>query len=938
MRPVLLLVLASLSLSACKDTDTGTDTDDPGETWTVSGEVSGLAGAGLTLALNDGDPLAVDADGAFTFSDALADGAAYAVTVATQPSGPAQTCTVDAGTGTVDGADVTDIAVTCETDAFSVYGTVTGLVSAGLVLSHTGLSEDVVVDPADPSFAFSEQLDGEAWEVVVGGELTDPHQQCTLDGADRAAGNLDGADAVLEVVCVTDTYDVGGTVSGLDGTVTLAVGEDEVDVSADGAVSFALDEGSAYLVEIVEHPDGQTCFVTDGTGTVPVGGDAAAFTVTCEDGRYWPVYAQGTTWLSYVEADGTDRFTASGTDCASDHVWYDECIHAAEVWRVPVLGQTSCEGLTATDTGGTLDWECDGSTNPVQLWSPGIARDGRLSGLIDFAAGTWRPMQVTVEREGEGVVYQTDPAVWWDNTIIVANDGVAGDDHDPSDIFIVNDGSEPVTGRYDLTEAQALLVAPGVVLTRDDDGPDRLVYIGSYEDGVWIEGALDANGATGIYGKGDRLVLRGVRVEGAPWDKAVYLYRAEATRLTDLELVGNLQIIEGRGHMVDGLRTFAGSLQVDGYTGGSVFHDVRISGWGLQLEAPFLRLTHVAGIGLDEGIRMRDTAGVLLDVTVAHPWAYGVYIQGSSELVLSNTAVLNSGEDGFRVDNFRGGSYYGVAQDDLVLRNLAATHSAGYGFLVWAAYAGRGVTGTYEGAMVLGNNGDGDCSLNPTYVDLGLAADCTGASPLTTGASLTDSLVGPVTSDAVNPSGLSGVAEFMPGETLDFETPYRAWALYSADPYPAPSGRGACYSWDDSVTLYCQMTDVRLQASDPNLLGVNPLPTGDDVIVQAGGGGFTLTSQADCDAYTLGSVYSDPDGTASSGDERCVQTFLKDAVEVMGDWVGNDNGLCESHETCIHSPNIGAYQGHGELVEVGTLGDTGTIVDVRLLGWTDEGI
>jgi hypothetical protein len=31
-----------------------------------------------------------------------------------------------------------------------------------------------------------------------------------------------------------------------------------------------------------------------------------------------------------------------------------------------------------------------------------------------------------------------------------------------------------------------------------------------------------------------------------------------------------------------------------------------------------------------------------------------------------------------------------------------------------------------------------------------------------------------------------------------------------------------------------------------------------------------------------------------------------------GDEVGDENGLCESHEHCIFSPNFGAYQGEGD--------------------------
>jgi len=33
------------------------------------------------------------------------------------------------------------------------------------------------------------------------------------------------------------------------------------------------------------------------------------------------------------------------------------------------------------------------------------------------------------------------------------------------------------------------------------------------------------------------------------------------------------------------------------------------------------------------------------------------------------------------------------------------------------------------------------------------------------------------------------------------------------------------------------------------------------------------------------------------------------AFEVLNQAYGNNNGLCESNEVCIFSPNIGAYQG-----------------------------
>jgi hypothetical protein len=79
-------------------------------TYTVGGEVSGLAGAGLVLVNNGGDNLAVPADGPITFASAPVAGEEYRVTVLTQPTSPAQTCVVTGGSGTVT-ADVTTVAV-----------------------------------------------------------------------------------------------------------------------------------------------------------------------------------------------------------------------------------------------------------------------------------------------------------------------------------------------------------------------------------------------------------------------------------------------------------------------------------------------------------------------------------------------------------------------------------------------------------------------------------------------------------------------------------------------------------------------------------------------------------------------------------------------------------------------------------------------------------
>src|SRR5271168_4355953 len=70
-------------------------------TYTIGGTVTGLTGTGLILQTNAGDVVPVSAAGAFTFANQLGSGAAYVVTVKTQPSAPAQNCVVTNGSGTV---------------------------------------------------------------------------------------------------------------------------------------------------------------------------------------------------------------------------------------------------------------------------------------------------------------------------------------------------------------------------------------------------------------------------------------------------------------------------------------------------------------------------------------------------------------------------------------------------------------------------------------------------------------------------------------------------------------------------------------------------------------------------------------------------------------------------------------------------------------------
>jgi hypothetical protein len=80
-------------------------------TYTIGGTVSGSNGGTLVLQNNGGDNLSVNGDGPFTFATPVASGAAYAVTILTQPAG--RVCTLGNASGTVGAGNVTDVGITC---------------------------------------------------------------------------------------------------------------------------------------------------------------------------------------------------------------------------------------------------------------------------------------------------------------------------------------------------------------------------------------------------------------------------------------------------------------------------------------------------------------------------------------------------------------------------------------------------------------------------------------------------------------------------------------------------------------------------------------------------------------------------------------------------------------------------------------------------------
>jgi hypothetical protein len=254
----------------------GGDKPKPVATYAIGGAVSGLAAGGTVVLQNGGgDDLAVTANGPFAFATKLQAGAAYAVTVKTQPAG--QQCQVANGAGTAS-ADVADVAVTCATLTYAVRGTLSGLpASSSIVLQNNG-GDDLTLT-ANGVFGFAAKLaPGAAYAVTI--KTAPAGQTCTVS---NGTGTMASADVTgVTVTCGTTTFRLGGNVTGLSGTVVLASGTGQTkSISASGAFQFdtRIVTGASYAVTVQTQPTGQRCTVASGTGTLTA--DVSSVAVSC---------------------------------------------------------------------------------------------------------------------------------------------------------------------------------------------------------------------------------------------------------------------------------------------------------------------------------------------------------------------------------------------------------------------------------------------------------------------------------------------------------------------------------------------------------------------------------------------------------------------------------------------------------------------------------
>ena len=107
--------------------------------------------------------------------------------------------------------------------------------------------------------------------TVTGSTTTTPSLSTTTLYTLTAVNSNGTSTATTTVSIAQTTYTIGGSISGLSGTVTLQDnGGDNFSTSTNGSFTFAtlLSSSAPYSVTVLTQPSGQTCNVTNGSGTM----------------------------------------------------------------------------------------------------------------------------------------------------------------------------------------------------------------------------------------------------------------------------------------------------------------------------------------------------------------------------------------------------------------------------------------------------------------------------------------------------------------------------------------------------------------------------------------------------------------------------------------------------------------------------------------------
>lgn len=673
-------------------------------------------------------------------------------------------------------------------------------------------------------------------------------------------------------------------------------------------VSWALGEGVGELLILNQGKSATFSSDSLGTNTIKVFKDNVLVktytlnvkvlvprTLTVED-----VYPLNGDWNDYVKNDepSKDWYSQDNVTCAGTEVGkHSNCIHGGEKKKVEITVEPSCENLSIKDGLQAFNWICDDSLGHVVFMTSGLKES---KGLKDLVTETeWKDNDVVVLENGKAK-HRSVLSKWWTNDVIALPD---------------NSGTNTATS---LTTAGAVYT---LASTRSSSGysfgadrisvttlGDSILLFDNVNTGttllatnshsfVWVEGnysmypSVDTSNKTLSVYLGQFHTIRNANVFGY-----VYARGLDTSRFIRVSIVGS---------PTTGLYTMYSN-------NGPVFYDVMIS--------------NSAGTGF----AAHRNGGYMVKVVVANGNGQGV--SGGGDATFHHLTAVNNSTIGYQM-----WASTNITVSQALMRNNGGSRSIGIydasqnlkfsQLAMDEIYIGGSSTDiSFHNSLILSKCDSESSGLNPGLTETADSCVNQGSSDaiIQNFADLSNTIVAKVfDDDTKNQTDLSGVATHTNDpqsfDWFNFDSRFRTWGA-DGSTFPSGDNKGKC---DGGST--CRIWDFRIPASNTLILNnSNSVTFGNEDFLA----GLACPSAVDGNNVIT-----------NTSTEVPTSTYLVNATEVMEDSIGNENGLCESNEACIYSPNIGAYQGEGDFRSNGTCAfQDGAVSGVTMYAYPNNGI
>jgi hypothetical protein len=733
----------------------------------------------------------------------------------------------------------------------------------------------------------------------------------------------------------SSSYSVTGLCTGVEngGTVSLVVGPTNSQSYSGTCSSGSFSIGN---VNFFNRPDGASSIVVTADASDLAGNAASQVSVTLNKSVQLfvePIYAGFGNWGQYVDRNPSIAFydLSSPTACATpgSKLGYIHCLHGGELRRVRVKG-LPCADLQISDSQNAFDWKCIPIGFDSLFVSRGLKENKGLRDLINFSTPAWLNMSVTVGVNSNAWTLSSGVSQWWTNSVAALPSTPAPLTTNIVYVLGANFGTIPSTGVWTLASGTSVVSANGVKI-QHSGSVGALLSTSASTSAVWIEADIECTAATNTR-------------TGISMQATTSFGTVKNTRITNCQTNG-----------------IAGSS-----TKNSRFLNVDING-AIGTTAP-------AGIGLL--LNNTSAYNLLENVKVSNSKNSGVTIDTGQYNVLSRILVTSGDGDGIEIigtaataysqNNIFASTAAGFVFDGLFLSNSNAggsiSNSTVHNFLAvnnGKAMNGERFANSVISDLAIGHGGQGVVLTNSSTnkftgilnidSDIPTTNDCAvtgGTNPGLTAGDTSGGNTGCQTNGASDHTRLTvsgvvgGVSTFerdikgyvpesffsnqshvsfssidsVKMNWLTFSSPFRTFVKSTTtQPTFMTAYRGQCIAGDGN----CDIVDWGIKTSAAYLLNKSYDQTNDNGAWVGG---------SNCPSAAHGNnVRTDASSTS----------YLATAVEFLGDNVGNDDGRCQTGDRCLYLPNIGAYQGEGNLESCNF--QPGTISNVFLYGHSTNG-